>query len=171
MRSKRNGGRFAWFVGLALALSACKRQPPDKRCYEATYAMPCGASAWDISVPGYEGQSFFVRGPGSPNDLSGKVLRAKNRFLLCGFVAEQLIDDVECGKMPLFIAEHFRIQPPVSRLVCGEAWGLFDHCLDASGNAAIDQNGPADRLVPTDTDGPQAASRFRCEKAGCLFAN
>ena len=133
-------------------------------CYPATYTEPCGSSAWSIETPGGVRQAF-VRGPGAPHRaLSLRILRADNRYSICGRFAADPVDDAECGEMPVFLARDFEVHAPIVRLHCGEGWGLTDGCTDADGNAVYDK-GPAS-IVPSDLElAPEL--RLECTGARC----
>ena len=133
-------------------------------CYPATYSEPCGASTWSIETAGGVRQAF-VRGQGAPHRaLSLRILRADNRYSICGQFAADPVADAECGEMRVFLASDFEVHAPIRRLRCGEGWGLFDHCTDAGGNAVYDQ-GPA-TLAPSDLE-LAPALRLECAGARC----
>jgi len=140
----------------------------EEVCYPATYAEPCGSSAWSIETPGGVRQAL-VRGPGAPHRaLSLRILRADNRYSICGRFAADPVADAECGQMPVFLASDFEIHAPIRRLHCGEGWGLFDDCTDAAGNAVYDE-GPAN-LDPSDLElAPEL--RLECAGARCRTAD
>lgn len=142
------------------ALSACAHPPAapqEAACYPAHFTAPCGASAWEIELPGGP-TTAFVRGPGAPR-VGLDILQAPgNTWALCGELSSP-VQDAECGEMPMFEARSFRLSQPVTRLDCG---AMLADCIGEDG-APRTTSGP---LVQEDLEDCVGCT-LRCEGAEC----
>jgi hypothetical protein len=161
---------FGLFLGVSVALLACGRTAPSApvsapvstapsaapregsapvQCLPATYASPCGASAWGLEQEGRKIVAF-VMGPGSPSGLGLDVLRGDNSVTICGRWSVFPDDDLECGLTPQFIADHFSVSKPVKRQSC-----VLEECSDVAGPPS---------LTSADLDSPKL--RLDCQPDG-----